>query len=504
MANTHANESAVQKLRVLLLAACLIAACLITRHKTFASTRIVNVSTSAQLTSALSNAQPGDDIVLAPGTYSGNFTGAADGTASSPITIESASSSNKAVLDGGSLTSGYTLHITGDYWVVKNVNVTRGQKGIMLDNSNHTLIDSVEVYNIGQEGVHFRDGSSNNTIQNCYVHDTGVDTPDYGEGIYVGSDKSKWGTYNAAADHNIINNNRIGPNVAAEHVDIKEGTTGTVVEYNTLNGTGISGANYADSFIDVKGNNASIHHNTGYRNNNSVIVDAFQVHVQVSGWGQNEDFSNNAVYLDNTTDYVVNVASGGSATASDNTRSPAGNMYNGNVTVTGGGGGGGGGSGGSGGAAALAPTDDSYVRDGSNADKNYGTDTMLYVKTDSSGSERNAYLKFDLSGVGSVTSAKLRVYGYASAATVLTAYQTADGWSEGSITWNNAPAAGSAINSVSMNTTQQYYEIDVTSYVSAQANGDKTASFVLQESAGKYTQINSSENASNPPQLVIN
>ncbi|TVY07044.1 DNRLRE domain-containing protein [Paenibacillus cremeus] len=96
------------------------------------------------------------------------------------------------------------------------------------------------------------------------------------------------------------------------------------------------------------------------------------------------------------------------------------------------------------------------------------------------------------------------MYATSSAATTVTAYQTSDDWSQDTITWNNAPTTGTAAGSVNTNTTQQYYEIDVTSYVQAQVAGDKTVSFVLAESAGKYTQINSSENGANKPQLKIN
>ncbi|NLG83153.1 MAG: sheath polysaccharide-degrading enzyme, partial [Firmicutes bacterium] len=190
-----------------------------------------------------------------------------------------------------------------------------------------------EIYNIGMEALHFRDGSSNNIAENLNIHDTGKQTPDYGEGVYVGSDQSKWSTYKKECDYNTVKNSTIGPGVTAEHVDIKEGTTGTVIEGCTFKGTGISGANYADSFIDVKGNNASIRNNVGYRENNSKIVDAFQLHQQVSGWGLNNYFIGNTVYLDISTPYVINAASGTSAFASNNTRNPAGNMYKGNVTV---------------------------------------------------------------------------------------------------------------------------------------------------------------------------
>ena len=150
----------------------------------------------------------------------------------------------------------------------------------------------------------------------------------------------------------------------------------------------------------------------------------------------------------------------------------------------------------------LPATDDSYVRDGSNSSNNYGTETSLYVKNDS-GANRRAYLKFNLAGISTVSSATLRVYGSSTAATTLTAYATTDGWANAAITWSNAPAASQSVGQVAMTTAAKYYEIDVTAYVQAQASGDKTASFVLNESAGKYTTFSSSDSPTNKPQFVI-
>ena len=150
----------------------------------------------------------------------------------------------------------------------------------------------------------------------------------------------------------------------------------------------------------------------------------------------------------------------------------------------------------------LPATDDSYVRDGSSSSNNYGTETSLYVKNDP-GANRRAYLKFNLAGISTVSSATLRVYGSSTAATTLTAYATTDGWSNAAISWNNAPAASQSVGQVAMTTAAKYYEIDVTAYVQAQAGSDKTASFVLNESAGKYTTFSSSDSATNKPQLVI-
>ncbi|MFF2089560.1 DNRLRE domain-containing protein [Paenibacillus sp. NPDC058174] len=160
------------------------------------------------------------------------------------------------------------------------------------------------------------------------------------------------------------------------------------------------------------------------------------------------------------------------------------------------------GTGGGGGTVTLAPTDDSYVHE-SNVTKNYGSATSMYVKTDTSQS-RLSLLKFDVSVLqGAVASAKLRVYGNASAATTLTAYAAADTWTEAAVTWNNKPVTGASAGSTTMSATAAYYEIDVTAYVAAQATGDGVVSFILGESSGKYTTLNTSESNTNQPQLVI-
>lgn len=119
----------------------------------------------------------------------------------------------------------------------------------MLDNVNNSLLSHLEVYDIGDEGIHFRDGSSRNTLEDSYIHDTGRYQPGFGEGVYVGSANSN---FNQNTNHNIIRKTKIGPNVTAEHLDIKQKTTGTIVEHCTFDGTGMSGDNYGDSFIDIK------------------------------------------------------------------------------------------------------------------------------------------------------------------------------------------------------------------------------------------------------------
>lgn len=292
---------------------------------------VIACSTASCLHSALKNVLPGKRIVLAPGTYTGSFSTDKEGTAQQPIVIESQNPDNPAIISGYSVGSGYGLRVRGDHWVIRNLKFTNAQKGILLDHSNYTRITDVEVYHIGYEAVHFRDGTSYSSIENSHIYETGKSGAGFGEGVYVGS--AEGASYNQNTHYNTIRNVLFGPNITAEHIDIKERSIGTLVEGCTFYGEGISGANYADSFIDVKGNGAIIRNNTGYQNGNNLIVDAFQLHEIVPGWGTGNEFFNNTLHLTDPSVYVIGAYNQTSATAFQNTRSPAGNMYKGNVTV---------------------------------------------------------------------------------------------------------------------------------------------------------------------------
>lgn len=241
---------------------------------------VIDVSTAAQLKSALVAASPGDTIRLADGTYTGNFKATVPGTASARITL---TGSAGAVLTAG---GGYGLHLNGaSYWTVQGITVTGGQKGIMTDTAAGVVIDSVTVHDLDMEGVHFRKSSKNGVIKNSRIYDTGHDGRGMGEGVYVGTA----GDLSDKSDQVQILNNTIGPGVGGENVDIKEGTTGAKVIGNTFDGSGLTGANYDDSWVDVKGNNVLVDGNKGTRTTNN----GYETHTQQSGWGCGTVFRNN-------------------------------------------------------------------------------------------------------------------------------------------------------------------------------------------------------------------
>lgn len=93
----------------------------------------------------------------------------------------------------------------------------------------------------------------------------------------------------------------------------------------------------------------------------------------------------------------------------------------------------------------LSPLADAFVRNGSYADINYGSDTELNAKsTTTSGYARYTYIKFSLGNIGGVGTAKLRLYGRNTAnsngVSISVFGVSSDSWTETAIDFNNAPS----------------------------------------------------------------
>jgi hypothetical protein len=287
---------------------------------------VVEVGTAAQLSDALAAARPGQTIRLAPGTYSGAFLGRAVGTAAAPITVtgpasailtnpESAGTNPGCSVPAPGFDPGYGFWLYGAaHWKLSGFTVTGAAKGIMIDASPHVTIDGVHVHDIGDEGVHFRRSSADGIIRNSRIERTGRTQPRYGEGIYLGSANSNWSCYGNtggidAADRIQVLNNHVGPGVAAEHVDVKEGTTGGVIRGNTWNGQGIAGQNSADSWLDVKGSNYLIENNTGTFSAPGVFANGYETHNPTAGSGCGNVWRGNRSDLGGVGKWAINVTS---------------------------------------------------------------------------------------------------------------------------------------------------------------------------------------------------
>jgi hypothetical protein len=168
----------------------------------------------------------------------------------------------------------------------------------------------------------------------------------------------------------------------------------------------------------------------------------------------------------------------------------------------------------SGTATVLRAAADSYVRDGTYEAVNYGTAAEIIVKkAGTAGSNRETYLRFDLSSVSTITSAKLRLFGRLAntndASVTTTVYDAADTtWSESGLAWKGKPAAGATSRGTITvsGTTGKWYELDLTAFLAAQkAAGRNAVTLVLKNGSTSNAEVKftSDEALGNRPELVI-
>lgn len=228
----------------------------------FSATYTVN--TVAELKTRLENANNGDIIKIDGNggsggvyTYTGNTYSiyTTDGWTNlapmflinnvSNVTIQALDASKKPILQGKSRDDKYVFYgqkVSGI--TIKNIKFTKARKGVVIDRSDNITFEGNEIYEIGEEGFHLRDGSDNAVIKNNVIRDTGLVKVDRGEAIYICNDRKMWNpyyqpnpveeNYQQNCDNAHIYGNTIGPNVGNNGVDVKEGTVGVYIENNVF------------------------------------------------------------------------------------------------------------------------------------------------------------------------------------------------------------------------------------------------------------------------------
>ena len=138
---------------------------------------------------------------------------------------------------------------------------------------------------------------------------------------------------------------------------------------------------------------------------------------------------------------------------------------------------------------------DAYVSSDA-ADQNYGSDPLL--KSDSEPAQE-AYLRFAISGVGSVRQAILRIFVSNGSGASSEIFGIGADWNENSITWTSRPALATEKVAASQTAPEgTWVEYDVSSLVT----GDGTVNLGLFNTHSDGIGFSSRE-GSNPPQLLV-
>ena len=149
-------------------------------------------------------------------------------------------------------------------------------------------------------------------------------------------------------------------------------------------------------------------------------------------------------------------------------------------------------------AVTFNPVADAYVSAGSPS-SNYGSSASLRLDA---GPVERSYLRFDVTGLNGapVQSALLYVYGNSANLTGFSVQAEANNsWAENQITFANAPAVGTTINSSKAFSAGNWVEVDLSSYIKAGG----TYSLVLSSTNSTNTNLASREDAAHLPELAI-
>jgi parallel beta-helix repeat protein len=216
------------------------------------------------LQTAIYAASPGDTVLLGAGTFDGEFETVRNGDPGAPITI--AGTPGRTTLRGKGIDKGRVLTVQNDWIVVTGLRITRGDKGIWVQQARNVTLRGNTVRDTGGECIRVKYLSQRNEIAGNRVGPCGAVNFDLkasrknGEGIYVGTAPEQL-SRNPTKVSDASNQNWVHGNVIstrAECVDLKEGAELNVVERNTCSG----GLDPDGSGLDSRGNNNVFRYNT--------------------------------------------------------------------------------------------------------------------------------------------------------------------------------------------------------------------------------------------------
>jgi MYXO-CTERM domain-containing protein len=111
--------------------------------------RAVSVTNATTLNAALAAAMPGDVITLAPGTYAGQFSFNASGTADNPIVIRGMDATT-VILDGGGCTGCNVLEAYGSFVHIESLTIQNGSRALRFQGmaAEGNVVRRVKIANV--------------------------------------------------------------------------------------------------------------------------------------------------------------------------------------------------------------------------------------------------------------------------------------------------------------------------------------------------------------------
>jgi len=230
--------------------------------------------------------------------------------------------------EGDPQQGGSVIRLYGvSYWIVQGLTLTNATYGVLnRHSSNNNIYRTLTVHSMGQEGIAIQFESNYNIVEGCTFYNLGTKYPQYGEGVYVAT----LSVPDDNSDYNQILNNHFGPNVRADHIDVKAGGAHGIIRGNTFDGTGLLGDNHY--WIRMIGNGWVVEDNVAsIANTHGFSIWFPSTHP---GWGESNVFRRNYLDLAGASGYgIVDYGDGPNTIYCDNTAVNAGSGLT-NITCT--------------------------------------------------------------------------------------------------------------------------------------------------------------------------
>ena len=198
---------------------------------------VINVSPGQNVEAVIATAMPGDEVVLAGGTYDltsfGRFTISVSGTAVAPIVVRAAAGEQPII----SQAVENVVDIGGSHLVLRGLELTGGNKGVDFDpTASFVTIEDCYIHDVQQDGVAADQSIQGIRILRNEIAETGLSG--VGVGIRLGCNGNVCQTFDSVVEGNYIHSTN-GP--AGDGIRVAEGSHTNAIEDNVVHGAGALG-----------------------------------------------------------------------------------------------------------------------------------------------------------------------------------------------------------------------------------------------------------------------
>lgn len=196
----------------------------------------VEIDPSDDLPAAVAALMPGDELVLAGGSYilSQYFEIAVSGTEMAPIVIR-AKDGETPIIEQQAAQN--IVNVLGSYVTLRGLELTGGSRGIRIQGASYVTVEDCHVHHTSANAISANDDGADYAgivLRRNHIHHTGGN----GEGMYLGCNDNGCQFHDSLIEGNWIHDTN-GPTVdQGDGIEIKEGSYGNVVRDNVIHDTG--------------------------------------------------------------------------------------------------------------------------------------------------------------------------------------------------------------------------------------------------------------------------